>query len=141
MSNQTLVVELRLGHYQMFISRPSSYRPDEFVSGDVLEAGLLHPAFKERSRAWLHAVCFRNFEELPVEFVKCSIGGEGAIRRGYFDIKVDALNVTSWFCVSEIGESQEGSKKQIDEGEAYSKHWRINLGQSLIANAMNRQWM
>lgn len=109
MSNQTSAVELRLGHYQMFIGRPSSYRPNEFVSGNIQEADLFHPAFKERSRAWLHAVCFRNFEELAVEFVKCSIGGEGAIWGGYFDIKVDALNVTSWFCVSEIGESQEGS--------------------------------
>ena len=141
MSNQTSAVELRLGHYQMFISRPSSYRPDEFVRGDIQEPGLFHPAFKEGSRAWLHAGCFRNFEELAVEFVKCSIGGEGAIWGGYFDIEVDALNVTSWFCVSEIGESQEGSQIQIDEGEAYSKHWRISLGQSLIAKAMNRQWM
>ena len=109
MSKQTSAVELRLGHYQMFIGRPSSYRPDEFVSGDILKAGLLHPVFKLRSRAWLHAGCFRNFDKLPVEFVKRSIGGEGAIWGDYFEVIVDALNVTSWFCVSEIGESQEGS--------------------------------
>ena len=102
MSNQKSTVELRLGHYQMFIGRPSSYRPNEFVSDDILKAGLFHPAFKEWSRAWLHARCFGNFEELAVEFVKCSIGREGAIWGGYFDIKVDALNVTSWCCVSEM---------------------------------------
>ena len=92
----------------MFISRPGSYRPDEFVRADILEAGLFHPAFKERSRTWLHASSSSSFDELAVEFVECFIGGEGAIRGGYFDIKVNALNVTSWFGVSEMGESQEG---------------------------------
>ena len=94
---------LGLWHYQMFIGRPGSYRPDEFVSGDTLEAGLFHPAFKERSRAGLHTGSSSCFDELAVELVECSIRGEGAIWGGYFDIKVDALNVTSWFCVSEIG--------------------------------------
>ena len=108
MSDQIWAVGLILGHYQMFISRPSSYRPHEFVRADILKAGLFHPAFKERSRAWLHASSSSSFDELAVEFVECFIGGEGAIRGGYFDIKVDALNVTSWFCVSEMGESQEG---------------------------------
>ncbi len=79
----------------MFISRPSSYRPDELVSGDILEAGLFHPAFEERSGARLHAGSSSSFQKFAVEFVKCSIGGEGAIWGGYFDIKVDALNVTS----------------------------------------------
>ena len=69
MSKQTSAVELRLRHYQMFIGRPSSCRPDEFVSGDILKAGLFHPAFKLRSRAWFHAGCFRSLDELPVEFV------------------------------------------------------------------------
>lgn len=105
MSDQTLAVEVRLGHYQVFISRPGSYRPNESVSCDILEAGLFHPAFKERSRAWLHASSSNSFDELAVEFVECSIGGEGAIGGDYFDIKVDTLNITSWFCVSKIGES------------------------------------
>ena len=115
MSNQSSAVDLRVGYYQIFISRPSSYRPDEFVSGDIQEAGLFHPAFKERSRARLHAGCSSSFEELAIEFVKCSIRGEGAIWGGYFDIKVDTFNVTSWCCVSEIGKSQEGRKREIDE--------------------------
>ena len=100
---------LRSGHYQMFISRPGSYRPNEFMSGDILEAGLFHPAFKERPGAWLHACSSSGFDELAVEFIECSIGGEGAIWGGYFDIKVDALNVTSWLYVSEMGECKEGS--------------------------------
>lgn len=88
----------------MFISRPGSYRPDEFMSGDILEAGLFQPAFKKRSRAWFHASSSGGFDEFAVEFVECSIGGKGPIWGGDFNIKVDTLNVTSWFCVSEIGE-------------------------------------
>ena len=103
MSKPRLVVERRRGHYQVFISRPCSYRPDESVSGDILEARLFHPAFKERSRAWFHASSPGGFDELAVEFVECSIGGEGPIWGGDFDIKVDTLNVTSWFCVSNNG--------------------------------------
>ena len=87
----------------MFVGRPGSYRPDEFVSGDILEARLFHPAFKKRSRAWFHASSSGCFDELAVEFVECSIGGEGPIWGGDFDVKVDALNVTSWFCVSNNG--------------------------------------
>ena len=113
MSNQTSTLELLLGHYQMFISRPSSYRPDEFVSDNILKAGLFQPAFKHRSRAWFHAHCFRDFEELAVEFVKCSIGCEGAIWGGYFDIKVDAFNVTSRCCVSEMVTIRRGAENRL----------------------------
>ena len=97
----------------MFISRPSSHRPDEFVSDDILKTGLFQPAFKERARAWFHARCFRDFEELAVELVKCSILGEGAIWGGYFDIKVNALNVTSWCCESGIVKIRRGAENRL----------------------------
>lgn len=129
MSCQKSTLGLRLGHYQMFISRPSSYRPNEFVSDDILKAGLFHPAFKERSRAWLHAHCFRNFEEFTVEFVECSIGGEGAIWGGYFDIKVDALNVTSWFCVSEMVKVRRGAENKLTRAKLTR-----NIGGSIWAS-------
>ena len=113
MSNRTSRVELKLGDYQMFVGRPSSYRPNKFVCDDILKPGLFQPAFKERTGAWLHARCFRDSEELAVEFVKGSIGSKGAIWGGYFDIKVNALNITSWYCESGMVKIRRGAENRL----------------------------
>ncbi len=85
----------------MFVGRPGSNWPYEFSSFDIFEASILHPAFKKRAGARLHLGSSRRLEEHLVEDESGGIWLQRAVRRRPCQIKIDALNPSAGFGISE----------------------------------------